>query len=273
MRAHKFLLLAASISMVLMAACAAPEGGDNNGGATTATPTATSTGTATPVPTPTQPPIQFRSSFRTPTEFWACLQTQFDGSIVNLRVQDPDLGGCTDVKAGVNFASTLDRPHYTAVRFDGLTCDATDKKWNIDYLVNADRCTGCVNEEFVTTYPAADAFATFFCGGPGPAPIETLDSYFASTTSQLRVLADVGAYSSVVIKTMRIYDTTLALITDCTAPATIASGGNGLFDTACNPAVTSSTFTVGTTYDVLVEGTADGSEYFGKYSMDYMAAP
>lgn len=278
MRAHKFLLLAAPVSLLLFTACAAPDGDDGNGAATaTPTPTPTASGTATPVPTPTQPAITERASFTNGTEIWLCLQTQFDGSIVNIAVNDPDEAGCGEVKLGAGFTSTIDRPHFHALRLDnggtGLNCNATDKRWNIDFQYAVDRCTGCVNEEYNFNLAPDDLFGTFCGSGDGPAPIESLTSYFSTTTQLLRVRADVGAYGSVAIEKFRIYTKPgNVFMTECTSPAVIATGGNGIFDVQCTPAVTSTTLTPGTTYGAVAEGTSDGSEYIGSFDLAHTAS-
>lgn len=264
------------ISTCTLIACAANSDDDDDGFTFTPTPSPSGTATATPTPTgsptPTPPAITPLSSFTNGAEIWLCLRAQFDGSLSAFAL-DGGAGCLATVAQSVPVTSAV--PKYFALRIKGVSCPATGEHWNIDYLVDGDRCQGCVNQEFAVDYDADDPYGTL-CGTGGtlPPPVADLSAYLAQTTGLLRFNADIlPGYASVSITGLVINDLTNLSITDCTATAVISNGGDGLFDATCNPAVTSTTFVVGQTYRAYVIGNADGYDYHQYFIFDYVASP
>lgn len=276
--------MAVSAAAISVSACTGPAADDDDDGF--GSPTATGSATPTPTATGTANPPQFEpptpiSSFTNGSEIWLCMRSQFDGTITNVAVDDPVSTACSDSSLGVGFTSTLDEPQVEILFLDGdapdspLACSTATKHWTVDYLVDGDRCTGCVNAETTFDFVPDDPFGTF-CGAGGLFPISALVAHRAETTGKLRFIADIlpaFGNNTVNIKTLRVYTIGNASHTSCTATANIGSGGDGTFDADCNPNLEDAPLVVGDTYNALVFGDVDGIGFMGLFPFDYEAAP
>lgn len=281
MKVRGFLFLASAVTAaaISVSACTGSDSDDDDDGfGTTGTPTGTGT-TPVPTPTPQAAPPSPVSSFTNGSEIWLCMESQFDGTITNVAVDDPLSPACSDSALGLGFTSTLAAPSVHILFIEDssnpLSCTTATKHWTVDYLVDGDRCTGCVNESTTFDFAANDSFGEF-CG-TGVLPLAALSAHRAETTGKLRFLADIlpaFANSVVNITKLRIYTTANAFERECTATANIGSGGDGLFDAECAPDLDTAPLVIGNTYDALIFGNVDGGDNFmGFFPFDFEAAP